>query len=271
MDGRDLSDEIITKWNSEMSLYDVALLIPNFIKKVLTSTNYNFYGKFIVGAVYDLKNFNNMLVNSFHCRIERDFGPDPGGFQSPEGGYTLILTDDCLILFENFENNPTIGKIIFWSTLYAITDVQINKNTKNVKLNFYSDDRLADKQLKLVFANVLFFRDALVKRMNNLKIKVESLKYNKGEKQEKRYSAKELATMNIEQIEEEIKNLKNKIERGELSYYIINTYSILCGKAIEYYSANDENKNNNYLNEMKAVLMMPAVQKIMNEDTNYPK
>ena len=248
MDGRDLSNEIIAKWDSEMSLYNVALLIPNFIKKVLTNTNYNFYGKFIVGAVYDLKNFNNMLVNSFHCRLERAFDPNPGNFQSPEGGYTLILTDDCLILFENFENNPTIGKIIFWSTLYAITDVQINKNTRNVKINFYSDDRLTDKELRLVFANVLFFRDALVKRMNNLKIKVESMKYNKGENQEKRYSAKEL-----------------------LSYYIINTYSILCGKAIEYYSANDENKNNNYLNEMKTVLMMPGVQKIMNEDTNFPK
>ena len=66
MDGRDLSNEIIAKWDSEMSLYNVALLIPNFIKKVLTNTNYNFYGKFIVGAVYDLKNFNNMLVNSFY-------------------------------------------------------------------------------------------------------------------------------------------------------------------------------------------------------------
>ena len=57
-----------------------------------------------------------------------------------------------------------------------------------------------------------------------------------------------------------------KIENNKLSYYVINTYSILCGKAIEYYSANDDQgKQSDYLHEMKTILMRPEVQKIMND------
>ena len=268
MDGRNLSNEIIDKWDPKMSLYDVALLIPDFIKKVLSNSNYTFYGTFNIGAVYDLNNFNNMLVNTFHCRLDQSIEKDPKEVNNPEGGYTLILTDDCLILFENFENNPTMGKIIFWSTLYAITDVQINKSTKIVKLNFYAEEKQSEKSIRLFFGNVLFFRDALVKRMNNLKIKVESMKNSKSDNNEKRLTARDIATMAIEEIEEELKVLRTKIEYNKLSYYVINTYSILCGKAIEYYSANDEKgKNTDYLQEMRVILMRPEVQKIMNENS----
>ena len=269
MDGRNLSNEIIDKWNSKMSLYDVALLIPNFIKKVLTNTNNVFYGTFNTGAVYDLNNFNNMLVNTFHCRLDQSIESDPKEINNPEGGYTLILTDDCLILFENFENNPSIGKIIFWATLYAITDVQINKNTKMVKLNFYAEEKQSSKSIRLIFGNVLFFRDALVKRMNNLKIKVEAMKNTRSENNEKRLTARDIAVMSIEEIEEEFKILRTKIENNKLSYYVINTYSILCGKAIEYYSANDDQgKQSDYLQEMKIILMRPEVQKIMNDNSS---
>ena len=131
MDGRNLSNEIITSYEpTTTTLYDIAQMIPKFVKKVLNLTSYYFYGSFSVGAVYDLKNFNNMLVSSFPCRIDYSLEINNEEYDSPEGGYTLILSDDCLVLFENFETDPTIGKVAFWATLYAITDIQINKNTK---------------------------------------------------------------------------------------------------------------------------------------------
>ena len=45
MDGRNLANSIILKWTSEISLIDVVNTIPIFVKKVLTSKVYQFYGE----------------------------------------------------------------------------------------------------------------------------------------------------------------------------------------------------------------------------------
>ena len=44
MDGRNLSKEIIPNWSKDITLYDIAIAIPLFIKRVLLSTSYKFYG-----------------------------------------------------------------------------------------------------------------------------------------------------------------------------------------------------------------------------------
>ena len=70
MDGRNLSSSIILKWTPEISLAGIANTIPVFIKKVLMATDYEFYGEFCINAVYEMKNFNNMLVSNFPCKID---------------------------------------------------------------------------------------------------------------------------------------------------------------------------------------------------------
>jgi hypothetical protein len=129
-----------------------------------------------------------------------------------------------------------MGKIIFWSTLFTITDMQINKEKKLIRINFYAEDKKLYKQLRLIMENVLFFREALVKRMSNLKIKIEANKLIKGQLCEKRLTSKDINLMNINEIEDYIKLLLKKIEHNQINFYIINTFSTLCGKEIEYYS-----------------------------------
>lgn len=63
MDGRDLSSEICQNWSPNSNLLEVANSIPNFLIRVLDSKLYKYYGQFHLGAIYDLKNFNNMLVS----------------------------------------------------------------------------------------------------------------------------------------------------------------------------------------------------------------
>ena len=274
MDGRNLACSIIPKWNKEITLVQIAQILPNFLKKILTSTTYCFYGNFLIGSVYDLKNYNNMLVSSFNCKVIFDSDDKFRNniifnLNKTEIGFTLILCDDCLLLFQNFENDPSFGKIIFWSTLFSITDMQINKEKKIIRLNFYSEEKGIEKQLKLTMENILFFREALVKRMSNLKIKIESNKLIRGQICEKRLTSKDINKMKINEIEEYIQNLLRKIDRNEISYYVINTFSVLCGKAIEYYSAKGDDyldKNKQYLNTMKSVLMRKDVQNIMKEE-----
>ena len=274
MDGRNLTKEIIPNWRKELTIYDVAISIPIFIKRVLLSNSYKFYGNFSIGAVYDLTNYNNLLVNTFTCKMDYsqlEIKADEKNDRLEKAknqNYTLILSDDCFILFENVNNNPKIGRVSFWSTLFAITDIQINKTNRIICINFYSDEKQIDKQLRLVMVNLLFFKEALMKRMLKLKIKIEKQKLIKGHWQEKRLSSKDINKMTIEQIEQYLKFLKTKIEHNEINFYVIDCYSILCRKAVEYYSANDSEKHNDYLSEMKQFLLRDDVKEIINKNNS---
>ncbi len=165
-----------------------------------------------------------------------------------------------------FENNPNTGKIVFWSTLYGVTDLQVNKMQKIASLSFYNDENFQEKKLKFKIDNILFFREALVKRMSMLKVKVEATKLIKGQQHEKRLTTREINTMNISQITSNINTLKQKIDNNEINYYNVNTLTTLCSRAIEHFSAINDESHMFYLNLMKGVLLREDVQKITTED-----
>ena len=158
-----------------------------------------------------------------------------------KANHELILTEECFLLFEKFDSGN--GKIVFWSSLFAITDLQLNKLKKMTTINFYDDELNSEYQLKLKVENILLFRDSLVKKMRSLKVKVESQKLLKGQQQLKRLSEKEIREMtNIDEIEKNLKELKERIDKGDVNDYTVNTFSTLCGKAIEYYGKDDNEK-----------------------------
>lgn len=63
MDGRDLMPDVYPEWTQDRNILDIANALPKFVSTVLNSKIYHFYGIFHIGAIYDLKNFNNMLVS----------------------------------------------------------------------------------------------------------------------------------------------------------------------------------------------------------------
>ena len=107
-----------------------------------------------------------------------------------EANYQLILTEDCFLLMEKLDSGN--GKIVFWSSLFAITDLQLNKCNKITSINFYDEETNNEYQLKLKVDNILLFRDSLVKKMRSLKVKAESQKLIKGQQQVKRLTEKEI-------------------------------------------------------------------------------
>ena len=176
--------------------------------------------------------------------------------------YVLILSGDALIVFEKIEEGK--WKIIFWSSLYAITDLQVNKMDKIITINFYEDTKMNEYRLRLYMENYLFFRDTLVKKMNGLKIKPESVKVNKGIR---RLSTKEINTMKIiDDIEKNAEELKERIEKGEINDYTIHTFTTLCNKAIEYYAERGNERHLIFLDMMKKILAMEEVQKLTTEN-----
>ena len=150
-----------------------------------------------------------------------------------QANYVIILTEDCFLLFEKLDSGN--GKIAFWSSLYAITDLQLNKLKKVTTINFYDEEANSEYQLKLKVDNILLFRDSLVKKMRALKVKVESQKLIKSQTQYKRLSEKEIRAMKINDMEKNINELKERIIKGEIPDYTVNTFSYLCGKDIEYF------------------------------------
>ncbi len=72
--------------------------------------------------------------------------------------------------------------------------------------------------------------------------------------------------MDIEQIEEYINIFKHKIENDVINYYIVDTFSLLSGKAIEYYSKMKSEKQMTFLMQMKTVLSRENVQHILNKN-----
>jgi hypothetical protein len=155
-----------------------------------------------------------------------------------EDNLTLILSEDAFVLFENVDEN--YGKICFWSTLYSLVDMQINKLQKIASINFYNDETVnlsflkqgEEKYLKLKIDNILFFREALVKRMNGLKIKAEQKKIMKGQLLEKKITDKEVNTMKIDDLIKNIKVFNQKLETNDITYYNVKTLMNLCQKVL---------------------------------------
>ena len=182
----------------------------------------------------------------------------------PNANYQIILTEDCFLLFEKLDTGN--GTIVFWSSLFAITDLQLNKCNKVTSINFYDEETNSEFQLKLKIDNILLFRDILVKKMRTLKVKVESQKLIKGQQQLKRLSEKEIKLMKIDDIEKNCKELKERITKGEISDYTVNTFTTLCGKAIEHFSMIGNDKYMEYVEMMKQVLNMEKVNKLTIDD-----
>ena len=187
----------------------------------------------------------------------------------PNANYQIILTEDCFLLFEKLDTGN--GTIVFWSSLFAITDLQLNKCNKVTSINFYDEETNSEFQLKLKIDNILLFRDILVKKMRTLKVKVESQKLIKGQQQLKRLSEKEIKLMKIDDIEKNCKELKERITKGEISDYTVNTFTTLCGKAIEHFSMIGNDKYMQYVEMMKKVLQMEKVNKLTIDDEKEMK
>ena len=144
--------------------------------------------------------------------------------------------------------------------------MQLNKLNKLISLYFYDEEKNSEYQLKLKLENILLFRDSLVKKMRTLRVKVESQKLIKGQQQVKRLTEKEIKEMKINDIEKNTNELKERIQKGEITDYTVNTFTTLCGKAIEHFSMIGNEKYMDYVNMMKTILQMEKVNKLTIDD-----
>ena len=222
-----------------------------------------------------------IYLDSFKCKLSKN----EYKFLNSSANYTLILSGDCLILFEHIEEQK--AKIIFWCSLYAITDIQIIQSLKSATINFYEDKDNKDFKLKLYIENVVLFRDTLITKMKALEIKVsvKVIDSNSEKNEKKRITIKDMQRMKLADLEQNVKDLKASIDKGEIDEYTINTFTTLCGRTIEElnksFTEEDEEKQKVYVNMMKDILKMEKVDEfnesniknkdIIGEDVNEKK
>ena len=213
-------------------------------------------------------------IDSFNCRIsqEEKISDEQYYILNINSDYIIILSGDTFILFELILPLENKAKIVFWSNILSITDLQINKQKKTASINFYEDIENQEYHLKLIIENIMIFRDTLVSRMNSLDIRVVSKMVDPMKQLKKRITMKDITTMNLEEIEQNVKELKKIIDKGEVDSYTVNTFTTLCGKAIEGLNKNnDEIKQFEFMNMMKSVLQMEQVNKLTEMERNKDK
>lgn len=90
----------------------------------------------------------------------------------------------------------------------------------------------AKKTLKLQLDQILLFREALVKRLEGLKVRVEKARIVRGQA-ENRISEKEIKEMKIDEVTRNIRRFEEIIKAGEVTLYSVNTFMGLCGKVLK--------------------------------------
>ena len=186
--------------------------------------------------------------------------------------YTIILSGDCFILFEHI--NEQNAKIVFWCSLYAITDIQIVQSLKSVTINFLEIKQNKDFILKLIIENIVLFRDTLITRMNNLKIKIsiKIIDLNSEKNEKGRLTIKEINKMSLSDVDKNIDEMKQLIDKGEINEYSINTFTTLCGKAVELLSISFDKeipeKQKKYLQMIDDVYKFEKIQDVNKNDTS---
>ena len=65
MDGRDLLKDICPSWTPKSGFKPILEGMLPFLSRVINAKGYKFYGTFHLGAKYNLKNFDNMIVGKY--------------------------------------------------------------------------------------------------------------------------------------------------------------------------------------------------------------
>ena len=125
----------------------------------------------------------------------------------------------------------------------------------------------------LYIENIVLFRDTLITRMKalDIKVSVKIIDSNSEKNEKKRLTIKDMSKMKLPDLEQNVKDLKVNIDKGDIDEYTINTFTTLCGRAIEElnksFQEEDEKKQKVYVEMMKEVFKLEKVDELNDIDS----
>ena len=105
----------------------------------------------------------------------------------------------------------------------------------------------------------------------DIKVSVKIIDSNSEKKEKKRLTIKDMSKMKLADLEKNVKDLKVNIDQGDIDEYTINTFTTLCGRAIEElnksFQEEDEKKQKVYVEMMKEVFKLEKVDELNDIDS----
>ena len=126
-DGRDILEEVLCKsWENHVSLKEIILELPKFMKKMLKKKNNKiFFGKFILESEYEY----NMLSKIPHYYF--DFVDEVINKKTNKTAKRLLMITNLFFLVFEYKDgyfSYNEVKLLFWASIMSIYGMQKNEN-----------------------------------------------------------------------------------------------------------------------------------------------
>ena len=237
-DGRDLFNEVCPNWNwnKNSKLIDITININKFCEKVINSSEYKFYGEFYIGATYKIKNFEVMSLRLFDCKIDKI----DGDLLKISEKYVVVLSDDAFILlqYKDKKDKKCEGKIVFWSSIFSISNMKIKKQEQKITLKFFNENKIAFN-FSLIMEKYIYFRQYLFTKMQNVNIENAKVQCS-----DKLLQMSDISQMGVNVIEKKINDYKEFVEIKKEDDHAKKILKLLIKKAINIFSSKETPENN---------------------------
>ena len=182
-DGRDILEEILgKKWENQVTLKEIILELPKFMKKMLKKKNNKlFFGKFILESEYEynmLSKVPHYYFNSVDEVINRK--------TNKTAKRLLMITNLFFLVFEYKDGYFTYNdvKLLFWASIMSIYGMQKNENCFEFEFSKSLEQRiflsLITKDGEKIMDLVLFIlKNKGNNYINNIKNKINNNENNK--------------------------------------------------------------------------------------------
>lgn len=183
------------------------------------------------------------------------------GVQDPLTTYhdrEIVITQTAFLIFS--QSVTRVCKLEFWATLQSLERIRRNMNCPNILALQWRTVEEGQQPCVTILKvgdtkkQIDKFISTIVDRMKEM-----GVAYSKNVKKnykiaESDVSKGSIAQMDIRNIMASINNYEEAIDQGDLDIETIQTLTALYPKAIEYFSAFDNNMYNDLLNRMQSLL-----------------
>ena len=174
----------------------------------------------------------------------------------------LIVTDTALVVGEPTVENHKVFYLRGWNTLFKLHKIRREKDKPNVIQFIWDDDALKEWTLK--FEQTEQFMQHISFTMETLGVKIERKEYKKKMIAENEVTKEALQNANFENQETlDLIAVYEDILNNDLTIDNVNGLLSLYQKAIEYYSALDSGRYEDFLNRNRMLLSREDVQVLL--------
>ena len=192
----------------------------------------------------------------------------------------VVITATCILIFSPVKSQSLLGQLEFWATLQSLERIRRNMNYPNIVALQWRPTGGESQQPEVTIlkigdskAHIDAFINCIVTIMKEMGVAHKKSVQKNVKIAESDVSKGSVAKMDIRNLMAHIDSYEEVINSGELDIATIQTLTTLYPRAIEYYSAFDNNMYNDLLNRMQSLLQREDIQAVLSsaDESANPK